>query len=72
MLQVITFVPSARAVTVLDGALGGLKIPAPSGEIDQLPVVVPVVLLADKASVGVLKQSVGVRRPLITAGLGGG
>ena len=71
VVHTTTLVPSASAVTVALGLLPEIKLPPPAGTILHCPVVPPVGVLADNASVGVLKHKVW-EVVLITAGLGGG
>src|SRR6218665_151829 len=70
VVHTTTLVPCGSAVTVALGLLAEIKLPPPVNML-HCPVVPPVGVLADKASVGVLKHNVwdGV---VITAGLGGG
>ncbi len=71
VVHTTTLVPCVNAVTVALGLVPEIKLPPPGGKMLHWPVVVPVVLFADKARLGLLKHKVceGV---VTTAGLGGG
>ncbi len=72
VVQVITFVPKAKLLTVVLAELGAATVPEPGGPTVQVPVVAPVKLFAANTAVGVLKQTVCEGELVITAGLGAG
>ncbi len=71
VVHTTTLVPSANALTVVVALPGKLNVPPPGGKMLHWPVVEPVIVLAERARLGLLKHKV-CDKVVITAGLGGG